>query len=234
MFKWLCCFGRKKKSPLPGERESSVLIKDICSENTFDRQGAAEVVPLKSPDNGAAIMRKKDNAELFTDAVNKLVDKLEGINANLDRQVSQNERLVARMDALPELLASLPQTMDRQEQFLDEISSHVRQRAAHDEVTLRELSGIHEQITSCAQIDATMSEHIGEFARNMDKVNENTQSQTEMLGHLNRSYLTTEQYLRESLQRQQWRFYWLFAVSIGVSLLSLVGLIIALYVLIRQ
>jgi regulator of replication initiation timing len=171
MFSRIFCFGKKKQALPAQEKEGSLLLKDFSPEKDLGvRSFDAQVVPLRSPENEAALKKKKESSELFSEAVNKLVDKLEGINSNLDRQIQQNEQLVLKMETLPELLGSLPQAVDRQERIFDEISLQLRQKMAQDEKTATELSGIHEKVTACAEMDAKMSEHFGAFTRSLTKL----------------------------------------------------------------
>jgi regulator of replication initiation timing len=235
MFSRIFCFGKKKQALPAQEKEGSLLLKDFSPEKDLGvRSFDAQVVPLRSPENEAALKKKKESSELFSEAVNKLVDKLEGINSNLDRQIQQNEQLVLKMETLPELLGSLPQAVDRQERIFDEISLQMRQKMAQDEKTAKELSGIHEKVTACAEMDAKMSEHFGAFTRSLTKLDDDTLNQTEWIQHLNRSFSSNEQFLRDSLGKQQIRFYWLFGVSLAVSLLTMIALVIAIFFLVSR
>ena len=91
--------GWKKRQP--NSVDTEVLQGD------FRNSADGSVVPLRS---SPMAPRKKDNAELFNEAVNKLVEQLEGINEHLDRQVSQNEQLrqkIAHDEKVAENLAGI-------------------------------------------------------------------------------------------------------------------------------
>jgi regulator of replication initiation timing len=234
MLKRIFCFGKKNQNAAH-ETTGAVSVKSVPeSVNSGDRSADLQVVPLRSPESEAALRKKKDPSELFNDAVNRLVDKLEGINGNLDRQVQQNEQLVARMDTLPELLGSLPEAVNRQQRIFDEIAGQIKQKAAQDEKTIAELSGIREKVSASVEMDAKMSENFGEFAKCLTKLDDDTLNQTEWLQHLNRSYSSSEEFLRESLRKQRVHFYVIFGVSLAISLLTISGLGVLLYLLLNR
>lgn len=234
MLRRIFCFGKKKQNATHAATGSVSVTSAPESANGADRSSDLQVVPLRSPEAELALRKKKDPSELFNDAVNKLVDKLEGINGNLDRQVQQNERLVAKMDALPELLGTLPEAVDRQQRIFDEIAGQMRQKASQDEKTFAELSGIREKVSASVELDAKMSENFGEFAKSLTKLDDDTLSQTEWLQHLNRSYSSSEEFLRESLRKQRVHFYVIFGVSLAISLLTVSGLGVVLYLLLNK
>jgi hypothetical protein len=234
MLKRIFGFGKKKQNA-SNAATGQVSVKSMPeSVGIADRSADLQVVPLRSPEAEAALRKKKDPSELFNEAVNKLVDKLEGINGNLDRQVQQNECLVAKMDALPELLGSLPQAVDRQQRIFDEIAGQMRQKAAQDEKTIAELSGIREKVSASADTGVKMNETFSEFAKSLTKLDDDTLSQTEWLQHLNRSCSSSEELLRESLRKQRVHFYLVFGVSLAISLLTLSGLGVMLYLLLNK
>lgn len=224
MFRRIFGFGKNKKTIKPQEKDASVLIKDFPSES-LNHVSASQVVALRSPESESALRAKKDSAELFTEAVNKLVLKLEGINTSLDLQVHHNQQLVEKLERLPELLSCLPQTVERQEKIFEDIASQMQRKNAQDEHTAEALSGIHEKVAACAEVETKMSEHFVDFGRSLKTLDENTLNQTECLQLLNRSYTSAEQYLRETIHKQQKRFYWLFGVCLAVCVLTAAALI---------
>ena len=52
--------------------------------------------PVVGPE--AALVTKKDHIDRFTEGVNKLVGKLDGIHTHLGSQASQNEQLLKQMN----------------------------------------------------------------------------------------------------------------------------------------
>lgn len=234
MFRRIFGFGKNRKARKQQENEGSLLIKDFQSETGDNSPANTQVVVLRSPDVEAALKKKKDSAELFSDAVNKLVEKLEGINTSLDLQVHHNQQLVEKMDRLPELLSSLPGNAERQEKIFTELTEQMRQKTRQDERSVEALSGIHEKVTACAEIEGKISDHFVDLGRSLTKLDENTVSQTDWIQHLNRSYTSSEQYLRDALTKQQKRFYWLFGLSLAVSVLTLTALAVAVIMLLSR
>lgn len=232
MFRRLFGFGRKHT--VRKEKESLLIQNLSTPTDTINAAADTQVVPLRSPECEAALKKKKDSAELFNDAVNRLVEKLEGINTSLDLQVRQNEQLVLKMDALPQMLSALPGAVERQQEIFDEMADRMRQSAVLDAKAYTELTGIHEKITASADNDAKMSEHFGHVAQTLTKIDEDTVQQTEWIQHMNRSLSESEQTLRESLHRQQVRFYLLFGLSLVISLVTILGLGFALFLLLQK
>ena len=233
MFRRLFCFG-KKKSEQGRENDGSLLIKDYPAENHDGSAACSQVVALRSPDSEAALKKKRDSAEVFSEAVGKLVEKLEGIHNSLDLQVHHNQQLVEKMDRLPELLACLPNAVERQEKLFDEVTGQMRQKLVHEEQTVEALLGIREKVSACAEMEGKMSDHFVDLGRSLTRLGENTANQTEWIQHMNRSYASNEQYLRQTMSSQQKRFYWLFGLSLGVSILTAAALAAVLIVLLNR
>ena len=188
------------------------------------------VVPLRSGP-GAMVTKKKDSAEVFQEAVDKLVDKLEGINDNLASQIRQNERLVERMDTLPGMLSPLPKAVEEQRAAFAEVADQLRQKVARDEKVAVELSGIHEKVAASAAVDEKMCETFGQFSTTLSKLDEDTVSQTEWIQQMSRTFSASERYIKHTMARQQVRFYWIFGISLVVSLLAIVGLVVGIVLL---
>ncbi len=202
-----------KRKPNPVDTE--VLKGDY--HNSAD----GSVVPLRS---SSIAPRKKDNAELFNEAVNKLVEQLEGINEHLDRQVSQNEQLVGRLDALPK-------AVDEQRQSFAKVAEQLRQKIAHDEKVAENLAGIHEKVAKAAAVDEKMCDHFEQFAGTLSKLDADTVSQTEWIQQMSRTFSASERYIKYTLAKQQQRFYWIFGISLGISFLAIVALIVGIILL---
>ena len=86
MIRRLFGIGRKKQNS--DSTNTSVLLADSnLQADSINPQG--DVVPLRSTE--LPVKKKKDTAEVLNEAVNKLVEKLEGINDNLGSQIKQNQ-----------------------------------------------------------------------------------------------------------------------------------------------
>jgi chromosome segregation ATPase len=224
MFRRIFGIGRKKQPSAAHSGTSDVLTQSHDSETDTD----GSVVPLRS---GAMAARKKDNAEVFQEAVDKLVEKLEHINDNLSSQVSQNKRLVERMDALPGMLSPLPKAVEEQRAAFSQVAEQLKAKVARDEKVAEELCGIHEKVAASAQVDAKLCETFGTFSDTLGRLDEDTISQTEWIQRMSRTFSAGEQYLKQVLAKQQARFYWVFGISLGVCFLAIVTLIIGIAML---
>ncbi len=216
------------KSPRSGP--SSVLLKDVSGSAVSDSRERPEpsVEPLRS---GGLVTKKKDSAEVFQEAVDKLIDKLEDINTNLASQVQQNQQLVERMDTLPGMLSPLPKAVEEQRQAFAQVAEQLRQKVARDEKVAEHLSGIHVKVSEAAQSDAKLCETFGAFSETLNKLDHDTVTQTEWLEQMSRTFSTSERYLKHALAKQQSRFYWVLGISLGICVLAITGMVIGLFLM---
>jgi phage-related tail protein len=204
------------------------------------------VVPLRNPrptdaSDGpeTAIVTKKDHVERFTDAVQQMVEKLEGIQRHLDRQVGQSEQLLNQMAQLPDLLSILPQSVGRQEEALRALLSQLQEKDRQDRQFLDTLSSlpdqaarqvqkleeIHQQMAESLQSDNQLNHQVGQVCDTLNKLDRNTVSQTEWMEHVCRTFTLTDRYLKLTLAKQQRRFLWMMTIGMGICLLSVLGLV---------
>ncbi len=218
--------GRKKNNS--STTQGGVDIDSLPQTETDDNN--ASVVPLRT---GPApiVNKKKDSAEVFQEAVDKLVDKLEGINENLGAQIQQNEQLVEKMDALPAMLTPLPEAVEQQRAAFAQVAEQLRGKVARDEKVAEELCGIHEKVAASAEVDAKMCESFSQFSETLGKLDADTVSQTEWIQQMSRTFSASERYIKYTLARQQVRFFWIFGISLGICLLAIVGLIVGIVLL---
>ncbi len=208
------------KKHKPKQSDSDVLLEDFRDTDGTDGTNTS-VVPLRS---GPIASRRKDSAELFSEAVDKLTEQLEGINEHLSRQVQQNEELVGRLDALPK-------AVEEQRQSFARVAEQLRQKNARDEKVAENLAGIREKVTEAAEVDAKMCDNFEQFSGTLSKLDADTVSQTEWIQQMSRTFSASERYIKYTLAKQQIRFYWVFGISLGVSFLAIVALIIGIVLL---
>lgn len=233
-----------------GEKFSgqSVLIKDYAAGG--DGNGGSAVVALRNGVRGAAeqaVARKKEPGEVFTESVDRLVTKLEGINDSLSRQIQQNERLVQKLDELPTLLAPVPDAVNQQRQALFQMAEQLRRKVEQDEALsmllakLPDLAGrqtesleaIEERLSTAAEVDTKMAGTFEQVVESMGKLDAETASQTEWLQRMSLTFSDNERMIKETLVRQQRRFFWVFGICVGVCLIAVAGLAAALFFLQR-
>lgn len=228
MFRRIFGIGQKKSSGKPAASGGATKLADPKSAS----DQSTSVVPLQSPQ--AIANRKKEPAEMLNEAVDKLVDKLEGINDHLGRQVQQNQQLVERMDTLPQLLSSLPEAVQEQRQAFAGVAEQLRQKVERDEKVAEELIGIREKVAASVEIDTKMSESFSAFSETLGKLDRDTVCQTEWLEQISSTFVATERYLKHTLAQQQTRFYWVLGISLGVCLFAVAGLVTGLMFLINR
>jgi Mg2+ and Co2+ transporter CorA len=203
---------------------------------------ANAVVPLRK-NTDAGMVRKKDSAEIFNEGINRLVDRLEEINAGISLRVQQNEQLLDKMSQLPDFLSGLPQHTKEQREILQELVTELKAKSAGEQKMLdavvdmteqsvdqtRKLGSINEQLQSSAKTDRQLCDNMGRFGDSLSRLGAETTTQTEWMQHLSRSLDATDQYVKLTLTRQQNRFMWVFAISMAVSVVAIVGLVLGIW-----
>lgn len=231
MFMRIFGIGRKKdrlKSDSYLSASGVAVHDDLLSPHS---DSTASVVPLRTPDS--MIPKKKEPAQVFDEAVTRLVDKLESINNNLDQHVHQSQQLLQRMDTLPDMLKTLPDAVQEQRQAFALVAEQLRQKVARDEKVAEELAGIHEKVAASTEMDAKMCDNLCKFSGTLSKLDQDTVSQTEWIQQMSRSFSASERFMKYTLARQQSRFFWIFGISLGVCFFAIAGLIIGIALLLR-
>jgi chromosome segregation ATPase len=234
--KWL---GRDRKSS-----NTSVLIKDYASKDKNTAASTSQAVALhgSAESREQAVARKKDPAERFTESVDKLVEKLEGINDNLSRQTKQNEYLVKKLEDLPRLLSPLPAAVNQQRDALVEMIEQLRRKAERDEAVaqtlsrLPELAGrqtesleaIEDHLSTAADTDEKLTQTFQQVSESLGKLDAEVNGEIEWLQKMSQSFTENEKFLRDTLTAQQRKFFRLFAVVVGVSLAAITALVVIL------
>jgi chromosome segregation ATPase len=177
------------------------------------------------------VTKKRDSVEVFNEAVDKLITKLENINDNLASQVQQNKQLVERMDTLPGMLSGVPKAIDEQRQAFAQVAEQLRQKVARDEKVAEELCGIHEKVAAAAEVDAKMCDNFSTFSETLSKLDNDTVTQTEWLEQMSRTFSASERYLKYAMAKQQVRFYWILGISLGISLLAVAAMVVGIILL---
>lgn len=208
--------------------DSSVLLKNHRDSDGLE---SGEMPYGTIPHANPMVTKKKDSVEVFNEAVEKLVGKLENINDNLSSQVQQNQQLMERMNTLPELLMPLPKAVAEQREAFAQVAEQLRQKVTRDEKVAEHLSGIHEKVAQAADVDAKLCDNFTAFSETLRKLGNDTVSQTEWLQQMNQTFSATEHYVKAALAKQQTRFYWVLGISLGISLFAVAGMIVGIYLL---
>jgi Mg2+ and Co2+ transporter CorA len=222
----------------PRDNSGAVAVQEQESVN----QDSNAVVPLRK-NSDAGVIRKKDSAEIFNEGINKLVDRLEEINAGISLRVQQNEQLLDKMNQLPDFLSGLPQHTREQREILQELVTELKAKSAGEQKMLdavvdmteqsvdqtRKLGSINEQLVTSAKTDRQMCDNMGRFGDSLGRLSAETNTQTEWMQHLSRALDATDQYVKLTLARQQNRFMWVFAISMTVSVMAIIGLVLGIW-----
>jgi hypothetical protein len=196
------------------------------------------VEPLRSRD-------KRSKMDVFEDAINRMVDKLDGINDNLHRQNEQNAELIRRIDKLPHLVETLPRAMDSQKQVVDELIGQLKIKSVKDKQlaeviaqipseTARQsnvLKEISQKMSVCAESDVRMTEGFNRFKDSLVQLDRDTVLQTEGIGQMTRTFAESDRVIKQVIQKQQKHFLIMLAVSLGVCTLAIASLIVGIIVL---
>ena len=193
-------------------------------------------------------VERKDNTEVFGQAFNKLIDKLQGINEHLDKQISQHEELMQRIEKLPDLLQSLPDAVGNQRQVVDSLIEQLKTRALKDQQftdtidkipseTAKQTNAVLEmnhKLSVATDIDAQMSENFNKFKDALTKLDADTVSQTEGIKQMNKTFVASDRYLKYIISRQNRRFMWIFMTALVVCTFSIISLIICILLILNR
>jgi len=189
--------------------------------------------------------RKQESLEKLQEGFNRLVVQLQGINEHLNRQVSQHEDLMGRLEQLPKLLESFPAVAENQKQVIEQLLEQLKGTSAKSQQfmdavekipteTAKQtdaLVNIDHQLAAAADADVQMAESFNKFNETLDKLNESTVGQTDGIMQMSKTFSTSDRYLKYIISRQNKRFMWLFVIAIAVCvvvILTLVGIVIYL------
>jgi len=188
---------------------------------------------------------KQQSLEKLQAGFDKLIEQLQGINQHLNRQVSQNEELMSRIEQLPKLLESFPDLVQNQKKITEGLVEQIKAAIAKDQQfvdtvekipmeTAKQtdaLVDIDHQLAAAADTDVQMAENFNKFNDALDKLTQRTVSQTDSIVQMSRTFATSDRYLKYILSKQNRRFMWVFIAAIGVCVLAiliLTGIVIYL------
>lgn len=228
-----------------GKNQSQLAVED---DLLLINKNSNSVVSLRQADTASTVItKKKDSAEIVGEAIHKLVGRLEEINASISLQTQQNIQLVDKMNQLPDLLSGLPQQAQEQRQILQDLSAELKAKAQNDHKMLEtvaamteqtseqthKLGQIEEHLHAAERTDLQLCDNMSKVGQSLEKLDLNTVSQTEWIQQMSRAFTATDRYLKYTLAQQQRRFMWIFAVSMAVSVVAIVGLILGIVLLSR-
>lgn len=229
-------WARKRLSGSHGDYESPQLGDDGLIIN--NQTAAADKTPLKT-----MAVRGKPEVEKFQAGFETLVDKLQGINDHLNKQVAQHENLIARIEQFPKLLENFPAVVENQKALTEQLVLQLKANILKDQQLLSAvekipaesakqtdaLLAIDRQLAAAADVDIQMIETFGKFNETLAKLNQSTKNHTDGIAQMSRTFASSDRYLKYIVTRQTRQLMWVFYSALGVCvtvILILVGIII--------
>lgn len=187
-------------------------------------------------------LERRDSTEKLQEGFNRLVDQLQQINGHLNHQLEQHEELMGRVRELPQVLESLPSAIENQKhlttQLLDQLRSsntksqqfieaiqHIPTETARQTDTL---TMMNHQLAAAAETDVQMAESFLKFKGTLDRLNNNTISNTEGILQMSRTFAASDRYLKFVIAKMNRRYAWTLAMALsvcGAAICALVGVI---------
>jgi len=215
-----------------------------------DEAGADEARRDKGQSNQVLVktvqpVDKSQSLEKLQAGFDKLINQLEHINEHLNRQISQNEDLMGRIEQLPKLVENFPAVVENQKQLMEQLIEQLKSNTIKNEQfidavekipaeTAKQtdaLVDIDHQLAAAADTDVQMAESFNKFTETLDKLNQSTIGQTDGILQISKTFAASDRYLKYIMSRQSKRFMWIFMTALGVctlAILILAGIIIYL------
>jgi len=126
-----------------------------------------------------------------------------------------------------QMLEQLRATVSRNQEFIDVVEKIPTETAKQTDA----LVDIDHQLAAAADTDVQIAENFNKFNETLDKLSQSTDSQTDGIIQMSKTFATSDRYLKYIISRQNKRFMWIFVTAISVCVLAillLTGIIIYL------
>lgn len=197
--------------------------------------------------NTVTSLDRRDSAEKLQEGFNHLVDQLQEINGNLNRQLEQHEELMGRVRELPEVLESLPSAIENQKhlttQLLEQLRSGANKNEQFIEVvgqipaeTARQtdtLTMMNHQLAAAAETDVQLADSFVKFKGTLDRLNHNTVSNTEGILQMSRTFAASDRYLKYVIAKMNRRYAWTLAMALSVCAAVICAFVGVVFYLVR-
>ncbi|MBC8481974.1 MAG: hypothetical protein H8D47_04835 [Planctomycetes bacterium] len=195
----------------------------------------------------AELKNRAETIEKLETNFNRLIDQLGGINVHLKDQVGQHEHLVSELEKMPALLENFPAVAAGQQKVTEELIEQLKKLAAKDQQFIETvekipletskqtdaLVNINHQLAAAADIDVQMSENFARFYSAVEKLNATSANQNDSILQMSKTFATSDRYLKYLMTKHNRRFLWIFAISLGVCLFSILTLAVIVIYLIK-
>jgi len=238
---------RQEQPQVNVDTEGLIAQEQEGSPGTSDQGGPAAEKGDKIEVRAIQPTEKRESIEKLQEGFNKLIGQLQGINEHLNRQITQHEELMGRIEQLPQLLESFPAMVENQKQITEQMLEQLKTAAAKNEQFIDTVAkipnetakqtdalvNIDHQLAAAADIDVQMSESFNKFNETLDKLNQSAVGQTDSIMQMSRTFATSDRYLKYILSRQNKRFIWVFIIAVGVCVVA-IGVLTAVVIYLRH
>ena len=176
--------------------------------------------------------KKEQQLAAMEDGFNRLVGVMESLNENVARQCDQNAVLLDRLEQLPDLLRSLPESGQAQQEMMRHLEEEFRRQGQrHEQLAevmgalpeltekqIDQLGAIRGRLEDSAQTDGRMLESFGHLDKSMDNVLSHNQAQTSSLASIGELLERGQAEMRAEAARGRRRVAWLLGIVLLVSL----------------
>jgi hypothetical protein len=223
--------------------ESSVgLMEPEVYEDSVDQSDGFEQIVV---DNDRSLNR--DSSEVVTEAFEKLVDQLQGINGNLNRQINQHEELMSKIENIPEILGALPVESENQRRTISVMVDQLKQQDARQQQmveTLRDiplesnrqtntLIEMNHKLSAGVDADVQLAEGINKFNKTLGGLNTSTLEQSEAIEQMSKTFATSDRYLKHVIAKQNKRFAWIFITAMSVCTFAIITVVVVLAIALK-
>lgn len=225
--------------------DSQGLIHDESGSGVGTVEASAQDrTELARPGEKPVSLDRKESVEVLGKAFNRMVDQLEGINDHLGKQVAQHEKLMDRIDELPQLLENLPIAIDNQRQLVNSLVEQLKSKTMKEQQFVQivekipaeisrqtnSLGEMNRKLSVSADADVQMTESFNKFNETLGKLDSNTVSQTEGLAQMSKTFAASDRYLKYIISRQHKRFMWVFITAMSICVIAIFALVVAIVV----
>jgi uncharacterized phage infection (PIP) family protein YhgE len=224
-------FSAKKESLYEPLRETPPPVEMNNSSGIISRRGEP--------------VDRVEALQMIQHSFEQLVERLGGINENIDRQIKQNEELIRRMAEFPQLLQNFPESLKNQKTVIDSLVEQLKTQALKNqqfteavekipsaaEKQTDAISDMAVQLAASADVDAQLAAGFARFNSITDKLKDNVQNQTESIIQLSKTFSASDRYLKYILNTQHKRFMWVFVGALAVCAFAIAVLLVVFFLL---
>jgi len=174
----------------------------------------------------------EESLQKLTSGLGHMLEQLDSIGTNLDRQTSQNEKLIDSISHLPNILEEIPAHAQSQKEAIDAAISQIHESSANNQRVADALEKIptvaakqaqaffevKDQLQQNGETHEKMLDGFFKFNDNLEDLSSNSACQNDNLLRLGKSFASSERYFKYMLDKQSKRFMWVFIISMVVSL----------------